>query len=342
MTSRTQVPVGQAQATPTPLAQTPLAPTPLAQTPLAQAPLAQTPLAQTQAEPMQTTQEQAAKAQAEQTQPAPRTAGHAAGGQALAAHALSLSRGGARILTDVSLEVRPGEVVGLLGANGAGKSTLLGALAAELSADAGQITLDGAPLAGMALGSQARRRAVLPQKPGLTFDLGVREVVAMGAYPFAELAPAQVDALVAHALGLADVAHLAGRRYPELSGGEQQRVQFARVLVQCHAARAPGESRYLLLDEPTASLDPKHQGDLLRRAWELAHEGNTGVLVILHDMNLAARWCDRLLLLNAGRAIAQGTPAQVLTAANLHLAYGINAQVIAHPLQPDRLLVLTR
>lgn len=332
MTSRTQVPVGQVQATPTPLAQTPLA--------------------QTQAEPMQTTQAQAAKAQAAkaqaeqtqaaQTQPAPRTAGQAAGGQALAAHTLSLSRGGARILTDVSLEVRPGEVVGLLGANGAGKSTLLGALAAELSADAGQITLDGAPLAGMALGSQARRRAVLPQKPGLTFDLGVREVVAMGAYPFAELAPAQVDALVAHALGLADVAHLAGRRYPELSGGEQQRVQFARVLVQCHAARAPGESRYLLLDEPTASLDPKHQGDLLRRAWELAHEGNTGVLVILHDMNLAARWCDRLLLLDAGRAIAQGTPAQVLTAANLHLAYGIDAQVIAHPLQPDRLLVLTR
>ncbi|MGV2865465.1 heme ABC transporter ATP-binding protein [Achromobacter sp. AGC39] len=284
---------------------------------------------------------QAAKAQAAQTQPAPRTAGQATGGQALAAHRLTLSRGGARILTDVSLEVRPGEVVGLLGANGAGKSTLLGALAAELSADAGQITLDGAPLAGMVLGRQARRRAVLPQKPGLTFDLGVREVVAMGAYPFAELAPAQVDALVAQALGLADVAHLAGRRYPELSGGEQQRVQFARVLVQCHAARAPGEARYLLLDEPTASLDPKHQGDLLHRAWELAHEGNTGVLVILHDMNLAARWCDRLLLLSAGRAIAQGTPAQVLTAANLYRAYGIEAQVIAHPLQPDRLLVLT-
>jgi len=342
MTSRTQVPVGQAQATPTPLAQAPLA----------QEQAAQTPLAQTQAEPMQTTQTrtvkaqaaqtQAALTQAAQTQSAPRTAGHAAGGQALAAHTLTLSRGGARILTDVSLEVRPGEVVGLLGANGAGKSTLLGALAAELSADVGQITLDGAPLAGMALRQQSRRRAVLPQKPGLTFDLGVREVVAMGAYPFAELAPAQVDALVAHALGLADVAHLAGRRYPELSGGEQQRVQFARVLVQCHAARAPGESRYLLLDEPTASLDPKHQGDLLRRAWELAHEGNTGVLVILHDMNLAARWCDRLLLLNAGHAIAQGTPARVLTAANLHLAYGIDAQVIAHPLQPDRLLVLTR
>jgi len=259
----------------------------------------------------------------------------------LAAHQLTLTRGGTRILTDVSLAVRPGEVLGLLGANGAGKSTLLGALAAELSADAGQLSLDGAALAGMALARQARRRAVLPQKPGLTFDLDVREVVAIGAYPFPELAPAQVEALVSQALDLADAAHLGGRRYPELSGGEQQRVQFARVLVQCRAARAPGEARYLLLDEPTASLDPKHQTDLLRRAWELAHAGNTGVLVILHDMNLAARWCDRLLLLSGGRDIAQGAPGDVLTAANLYLAFGIDAQVIPHPLQPDRLLVLT-
>ncbi|MBB1596341.1 heme ABC transporter ATP-binding protein [Achromobacter sp. UMC46] len=259
----------------------------------------------------------------------------------LAAHNLTLSRGGARILTDVSLEVRPGEVVGLLGANGAGKSTLLGALAAELAPDAGQARLDDTALAAMPHRQQARRRAVLPQKPGLTFDLDVREVVAMGAYPFPELPPALVDVLVTQALDLADVAHLGGRRYPELSGGEQQRVQFARVLVQCHAGRGPDEARYLLLDEPTASLDPKHQGDLLRRAWELAHAGNTGVLVILHDMNLAARWCDRLLLLSGGCGIAVGTPAQVLTPANLCLAYGIDAQVIPHPLQPERLLVLT-
>ncbi|MGS1009640.1 heme ABC transporter ATP-binding protein [Achromobacter anxifer] len=259
----------------------------------------------------------------------------------LCARNLTVNRGGARILTDVSLEIRPGEVVGLLGANGAGKSTLLGALSAELAADAGQLSLGETPLADMPHRQQARRRAVLPQKPGLTFDLSVREVVAMGGYPFPELPPSVVDALVTQALGEADAAHLAGRRYPELSGGEQQRVQFARVLVQCHAARERDEPRYLLLDEPTASLDPKHQGDLLRRSWELAHAGNTGVLVILHDMNLAARWCDRLLLLSGGRGIAQGTPAEVLTPANLYLAYGIDAQVIAHPLQAGRLLVLT-
>ncbi len=259
----------------------------------------------------------------------------------LAAEKVTLARNGARILEQVSLGIEPGEVVGLLGSNGAGKSTLLAALSAELAADGGSLTLDGRALTAMPPREQARRRAVLPQKPGLTFDLGVREVVAMGAYPFPELSPAQVDALARQALDWADATHLDGRRYPELSGGEQQRVQFARVLVQCSAGRAPGEARYLLLDEPTASLDPKHQADLMRRAAQLAHEGNTGVLVILHDMNLAARWCDRLLLLSGGKAVALGTPAEVLTPANLYLAYGIEAQVIAHPLQAQRLLVLT-
>lgn len=259
----------------------------------------------------------------------------------LAAENLTLSRGGTRILDQVSLGIRPGEVVGLLGSNGAGKSTLLSALSAELGADGGSLTLDGRSLVAMPPREQARKRAVLPQKPGLTFDLGVREVVAMGAYPFPELSPAQVDALARQALDWADATHLDGRRYPELSGGEQQRVQFARVLVQCGAGRAQGEARYLLLDEPTASLDPKHQADLMRRAAQLAHESNTGVLVILHDMNLAARWCDRLLLLSGGKAVALGTPAEVLTPTNLYLAYGIEAQVIAHPLQAERLLVLT-
>ena len=259
----------------------------------------------------------------------------------LAADDLVLTRGGNRILDKVSLAVRPGEVVGLLGANGAGKSTLLGAMSAELAPDSGTVRLGDANVQGLAHRQQARLRAVLPQKPGLSFDLDVRDVVAMGAYPFPELSPGQVDALVDQALGWADVTHLNARRYPELSGGEQQRVQFARVLVQCKAARAQGEARYLLLDEPTASLDPKHQGDLLRVAAGLAHDGDTGVLVILHDMNLAARWCDRLLLLCGGRGVAAGTPAEVLTPKNLFLAYGIDAHVMPHPLQPERLLVVT-
>ena len=139
----------------------------------------------------------------------------------------------------------------------------------------------------MAPARLARRRAVR-RRNRLGFDLGVAEVVAMGAYPFPELPPAAVEALVDRTLALADATHLRARRYPELSGGEQQRVQFARVLTQCLAARAEGEARYLLLDEPTASLDPRHQGELLRVAVDLARDERVGVLVILHDMNLAA------------------------------------------------------
>ena len=257
----------------------------------------------------------------------------------LAAENLTLARGGSRILEHVSLALRPGEVVGLLGANGAGKSTLLGALSSELAPDGGRVTLGDADLAQLPHREQARRRAVLPQKPGLTFDLDVREVVAMGAYPFPELSPAAVDGLVEQALGQADVKHLRARRYPELSGGEQQRVQFARVLVQCNAARAPREPRYLLLDEPTASLDPKHQGDLLRAAAELAHAGDTGVLVILHDMNLAARYADHVFAMREGRVVASGAPQEVMTTALIREVFDLHCEVIADPVSGTPLVL---
>jgi len=255
---------------------------------------------------------------------------------------LSLSRNGARILSGVSLAVEPGHVLGLLGANGAGKSTLLAALAGELPADGGAIELDGATLARLPLRHQARQRAVLPQKPSLSFDLGVHEVVAMGAYPFPELDPVEVDELARAALDLAGVPGLAPRRYPELSGGEQQRVQFARVLVQCQARRVPGAPRYLLLDEPISSLDPKHQTELLRTTATLAREQQLGVLVILHDVNLAARWCDRLVMLGGGTVVANGAPDAVLTPDNLRAVYEIEADVLPHPTLPGRLLVLPR
>jgi len=253
---------------------------------------------------------------------------------------LNVSRGTARILSDISLNIKPGSVLGLLGANGAGKSTLLAAIAGELRPDSGHIEIDGTALTQLPLRRQARHRAVLPQKPSLSFDLGVHEVVAMGAYPFPELDPVEVDELVEASLTLAGIPYLAQRRYPDLSGGEQQRVQFARVLAQCQAHREPNTARYLLLDEPISSLDPKHQIDLLRTTADLAHQQGLGVLVIVHEINLAARWCDQLVMLANGTIIADGTPETVLTKENLHTVYDLQADILPHPTMPGRLLVL--
>ncbi len=260
----------------------------------------------------------------------------------LAAENIDVARGRLPVLTGVSLTLEPGSMVGLLGANGAGKSTLLAALAGELRPGAGRVLLDGADLRAVPARKQARRRAVLPQKPSLTFDLGVRDVVSMGTYPFPELGLDVVDDFIDAALSQAGVAYLAERRYPELSGGEQQRVQFARVLAQCRAAVRDGVAPYLLLDEPISSLDPKHQIELLRTAWTLAHDEGLGVLVIVHDINLAAYWCDRLILLADGAVAAEGEPGAVLTPALLRAVYDIEADVLPHPREPGKLLVLAR
>ncbi|MBB5191691.1 iron complex transport system ATP-binding protein [Silvimonas terrae] len=257
----------------------------------------------------------------------------------LIADQLACGRHGKAVLDGVSLQLRPGEVLGVLGANGAGKSTLLATLAGELPPVAGTLTLNGQALAQQSAQTQARCRAVLPQSPSLAFELGVRAVAATGAYPFPELSPRELDALLDHTLQLADAQALTQRRYTALSGGEQQRVQFARVLTQALAGRAPGEYRALLLDEPTASLDPRHQLLLLQTVAQLAHEHQLAVLVILHDVNLAAWWCDRLLLLAEGKVTALGAPPEVLTAEHLHAVYQIDATVLPHPRAPTRQLV---
>lgn len=275
----------------------------------------------------------------------------------LRAHGIAVQRGERQILSDIDLSLPAGQVIGVLGANGAGKSTLLAALAGELSPSTGRITLNGRPLSAWPAAELASCRAVLPQSPSLQFDLPVATVIGMGAYPHArhtrtgaprtdsrdtaQAAIAEDQRILQRVLALADVQDLYGRRYRLLSGGEQQRVHLARVLYQLLLARqGHNEYRVLMLDEPTASLDPRHQLHLLSAVHTLAHEENVAALVIVHDLNLAAGCCDRLLLLGQGRVAACGTPAQVLTPDTLRQVYGVEATVLPHPNQPGRPLVV--
>lgn len=275
----------------------------------------------------------------------------------LQAHGIAVQRGERQILSDIDLALPAGQVIGVLGANGAGKSTLQAALAGELSPSTGRITLNGCPLSAWSAAELARCRAVLPQSPSLQFDLPVATVIGMGAYPHArhtrtgahptnrhdtaQAAMAEDQRILQRVLALADVQDLYERRYRLLSGGEQQRVHLARVLYQLLLARqGHDEYRVLMLDEPTASLDPRHQLQLLSAVHTLAHEENVAALVIVHDLNLAAGCCDQLLLLGQGRVAACGMPAQVLTPETLRQVYGVEATVLPHPNQPGRPLVV--
>ncbi|NYT23178.1 heme ABC transporter ATP-binding protein [Alcaligenaceae bacterium] len=259
---------------------------------------------------------------------------------------LSIVRGGVRVLDNVSIDLHPGEMLGILGANGAGKSTLLSTLAGELRIDPAlhrrcPVTVNGRDLVSLPVAELARMRAVLPQKPGLAFDLGVDEVVSMGLYPFPELSREQCRLLLDDAVAQADIATLWARRYPELSGGEQQRVQFARTLAQLLAAgRAGGRGCYLLLDEPSSSLDPAHQHGLLRAARQAADGVGAGVLIVLHDVNLAALYCDRLALMADGGILECDRPSAALRPELLQRVYGAPAHVQAHPVHAGVPLVI--
>lgn len=252
----------------------------------------------------------------------------------LTAENLTVKRGQQVVLQGVSLALQPGEVLGVLGPNGAGKSTLLGALNGELPLAGGSVSLDGRALEQWQGTARARRLAVLPQSSSLNFAFSVESVVGFGRLPHDSGRQRDLQ-IIAEAMAAADASHLAGRSYLSLSGGERQRVHLARVLAQLWPG---GAEQVLLLDEPTSALDPLHQHTTLHAVREFAGRG-AAVLVILHDLNLAARYCDRLLLLHDGLPHLFGTPDEVLRAEPLRQVFGLDVLVQRHPERGHPLIV---
>ena len=249
------------------------------------------------------------------------------------AETVQVALGGKEVLHDASLGVRAGELVALVGPNGAGKSTLLGALAGDVEVAGGSVELGGRAISDIAPDDLARRRAVLLQQVAVAFPFRVVEVVRMGRAPWAGLIDgAADDAVVREVLATTDTTHLAARTFPTLSGGERARVALARVLAQ--------GAQLLLLDEPTAALDLHHQELVLETARRRADAGD-GVVVVLHDLGLAAAHADRVVVVAGGRVVADGTPVDVLTPERLRAVYDHDIEVIRHP-GTGALLVLPR
>jgi iron complex transport system ATP-binding protein len=233
---------------------------------------------------------------------------------------LSCRRGGREVLAGVELSLRYGEVLVLVGPNGAGKSTLLSVLAGDRHQVSGDIELAGRPLGEWTAIELARQRSVLLQANEVSFGFTTDDVIGMGRSPWRGTEHADTDeAAIASAVRDADVDSLLGRRFNELSGGERARVSLARVLAQ----RTP----LVLLDEPTAALDLRHQEQVMAICRGLAARGRA-VVVVLHDLSLAAAWADRIAVLDAGRLVAVGPVGEVLSPDRIAEVYRIGVEVL--------------
>lgn len=235
---------------------------------------------------------------------------------------------GRALLDDVSLQAKAGEIVALVGPNGAGKSTLLRVLAGDTAPDTGSAAIFGRPAHAWKAKELARHRAVMAQDHAVAFSFTVREIVEMGRMPHER--SDDDTAIVDAALHDGDVEMLAERDATTLSGGELSRTVFGRVLAQ--------RTGVVLLDEPTAALDLRHQERSMGIAARLAEEGRS-VVVVLHDLNLAARYAHRIVMFSLGRIVADGTPEEVLTADRIRQVYGQDVCVLTHPTTASPLVV---
>jgi iron complex transport system ATP-binding protein len=239
--------------------------------------------------------------------------------------------GGHPILHGISAAFEPGRLHLIIGPNGAGKSTLVKVLARLLRPQAGQVLYGGENIATQSEQALAERRAVLSQAIEIAFPLWVHEVVMMGRYPHFSGRPATRDrAVLAEVMRYCDVEDLADRSYPTLSGGEKQRVNFARVLAQVWQPR-PAGGRYLFLDEPLTFLDIGHQIDLMRKLRNFGAAPDVTVVGVVHDLALAARFADQLVLIHKGAVLAAGPPGEVTTPEQVRIAFGVEPVSVATP-----------
>ncbi len=242
------------------------------------------------------------------------------------ARELSYRTGRKDLLKGVTFDVRPGEMLAIIGANGAGKSTLMKLLCRELRPSGGRIHLRKKDLSLYKVIELARMRSVLAQQNTISMSFTVRELVLMGRYPHFENKPAAGDyGIVRQVLEETGITHLAGREYNTLSGGEQQRVQLARVIAQIWDV----PQGFLFLDEPTNGLDLLYQQQILAIARSMADRGFC-VVCILHDINFASRYADNILILKDGKTIAYGPPSEVINCDNIYSAFCVKVKLMDH------------
>jgi iron complex transport system ATP-binding protein len=247
------------------------------------------------------------------------------------ANHIGVRKSGRWILRKAGVKVRAGELVAIIGANGAGKSTLLKAVAGEIVPEEGSVSLNGQALTHWPAAGLAKLRGVLSQSVQLPFSMPVLDLVEMGRYPYqGQEASGRIRQIARRCLRQVGLSGYEARDICTLSGGEQQRAQLARVLAQVYREQ-PSEERFLLLDEPTASQDIAQKQQLLSLLRKLANLAGIGILTILHDLNLAMQYADRVVLLRGGHLLKSGTPGAVLTPELIAQGFGVKARVVQPP-----------
>ena len=231
------------------------------------------------------------------------------------------------LVKDISLSIEPGCFSVIIGPNGAGKSTMLKILSGDLEASSGKVLLEDNPLQNISSSSLAKRRAILPQSSNVAFNFSSLDIVLLGRLPHNEPRSASMS-VVKEIIQLTRTEYLMEQQFSTLSGGEKQRVQFARILAQIWPSNNDTEHKYLLLDEPTSALDPLYQIEILNIAKWLAKEKGFGVLAILHDLNQAMSYADYLYLLKDGKIHKSGYPTDVLKQNTIQSVWGIDTAII--------------